>query len=212
MIKASKLLISMFLSAGLAQPSFAILKAGDKLIPFSLKGIDGKIATLTMENGRLTLVSSFTRDDGLPVTLKSHPAAVLIDFWATWCVPCRTSMPYMQMFYDTYKPKEGQTEGGLELFGIALDVKGSAVVKPFFLNQKLKFTYPMLADPGSAHDVPGIIFKTKDMSSRYQAVEIPVVYIIDSRGTIVHAHMGFKKEHVAEIEKAILDCLGQERK
>ena len=210
-MKASKLLIVLFLSAGLGQPSFAILKAGDKLIPFSLKGIDGKIATVILEDGRLTLVSSFIRD-GLPVTLKSHPAAVLIDFWATWCVPCRDSMPFMQKLYDTYKPGEEQTEGGLELFGVALDAKGSAIVKPFFLIQKLKFTYPMLADPGSAPEIPGIILKTKDMGSRYQAVEIPVVYIIDSRGTIVHAHMGFKKEHVAEIEKAILDCLGQERK
>ena len=209
MMKASKLLIAVFLAAGLARPSFAILKPGDKLIPFSLRGIDGKIATVTLEEGRLTLVSSFIRD-GQYVALKSHPAAVLIDFWATWCVPCRASMPYMQKFFDTYKPKEGQVEGGLELFGVALDAKGSAIVKPFY--KRLKFTYPMLADPGSAPDIPGIILNTKDMGSRYEAVEIPVVYIIDSQGTIVHAHMGFKKEHVIEIEKAIVGCVGQEKK
>ena len=209
MKKARGIIMALLFSALVGQPCFAILKAGDKLIPFSLKGIDGKTATVILEDGRLTLLSSSPDGSGAE-TRRSHPAAILIDFWATWCVPCRASMPYMQKFYDTYKPKGDQAEGGLELFGIALDAKGSAIVKPFY--KKLKFNYPMLADPGPESGAAGIILNTKDMATRYQAVEIPVVYIIDSGGTIVHAHLGFKKEHVAEIEKAILECLGPEKK
>ncbi len=209
MRKAGRIIAALLFAALAVCPSFAILKTGDKLIPFSLKGIDGKTATVFLEDGRLTLLSS-SPGGGSVETRKSHPAAILIDFWATWCVPCRASMPYMQKFYDTYKPQGDQPEGGLELFGIALDAKGSAIVKPFY--RKLKFNYPMLADPGSESGVAGIILNTKDMATRYQAVEIPVVYIIDSGGTIVHSHVGFKKGHVAEIEKAILECLGPGKK
>jgi len=210
MKKAVRMIAILLFGALAVRPSFAMLKTGDKLIPFCLKGIDGKIVTVFLEDGRLTLLSSSPGAGGSAETRKSHPAAVLIDFWATWCVPCRASMPYMQKFYDTYKPKGDQVEGGLELFGIALDAKGSAIVKPFY--RKLKFTYPMLADPGPDSGAAGIILNTKDMATRYEAVEIPVVYIIDSGGTIVHSHLGFKKEHVAEIERAILGCLGPEKK
>ena len=50
----------------------------------------------------------------------------------------------MQHLSETYRPAEGQAEGGLRVLGIALDDAGGKVVKPFY--QKLKITYPMLAD------------------------------------------------------------------
>jgi hypothetical protein len=83
MKKAGGLIIALLFGAFVGQPSFAILRAGNKLIPFSLKGIDGKTATVILEDGRLTLLSS-SPEGGGTVTRKSHPAAVLIDFWATW--------------------------------------------------------------------------------------------------------------------------------
>jgi thiol-disulfide isomerase/thioredoxin len=189
----------------LISPSFASLKTGAKFIPFSLKNVDGKDHTVTMEEGKLTLIVTETLAGETKVS-KSHPAGVLVDFWATWCVPCRKAMPHMQQLNETYKPADGETQGGLRVYGIALDEAGSKVVKPFY--RKLKINYPMLADPPSSPGPEGVIRTAKDMKKRYEVQEIPVVYLIDSSGTITHVHVGFKEEHIAELDKAINALLG----
>jgi len=191
----------------LFSPSFAVMKPGEKLIPFSLKNIDGKDYTVTMEGGRLTLIVAETVA-GETKIVKTHPAGVLIDFWATWCVPCRKAMPHMQKLNETYKPAEGQTDGGLRVLGIALDDAGGKVVIPFY--QKLKITYPMLADAPSGAAAPGVAATAKDMKKRYGVQEIPVVYLIDSTGTITHAHVGFKEEFIAGLDAAVKSVLGGE--
>jgi len=189
----------------LSSASFATLKAGAKFIPFSLKNVDGKDHTVTMEEGKLTLIVTETLGGETQVT-KSHPAGVLVDFWATWCVPCRKAMPHMQQLNETYKPADSETQGGLRVYGIALDEAGGKVVKPFY--QKLKITYPMLADPPSSTSPEGVVRAAKDMKKKYEVQEIPVVYLIDSSGTITHVHVGFKEEHIAELDKAINALLG----
>ena len=115
----------------------------------------------------------------------------------------------MQKLNETYKPADGQSEGGLRVLGIALDDAGGKVVKPFYA--KLKITYPMLADPPSAAAAPGIAATAKDMKKRYGVQEIPVVYLIDSTGTITHAHVGFKKEFVPELDAAVKAVVGRPR-
>lgn len=198
---AIALVIILFVSSF----SFAVMKPGEKLIPFSLKNVDGKDYTVTMEEGKLTLTVTETAAGGTKVT-KTHPAGILIDFWATWCVPCRKAMPHMQQLNETFKPAEGQADGGLRVFGIALDDAGGKVVKPFYA--KLKITYPMLADAPTAPAAAGVAATAKDMKKAYGIQEIPVVYLIDASGTITHAHVGFKEEHIAELDAAIKSILG----
>jgi thiol-disulfide isomerase/thioredoxin len=185
--------------------SFAVMKPGEKFIPFSLKNVDGKDYTVTVEGGKLTLTVTETVA-GQAKTTVTHPAGILIDFWATWCVPCRKAMPHMQRLSETYQPAEGQTAGGLRVFGIAIDDAGGKVVKPFYA--KLKITYPMLADAPSGPSAAGISATAKDMKKAYGVQEIPVVYLIDSTGTITHAHVGFKEEHIAELEAAVKALVG----
>lgn len=189
----------------LCSPSFGILKPGDKVIPFSLKNVDGKDYTVTVEAGRLTLIVAETAG-GETKTVKFHPAAVLIDFWATYCVPCRKAMPHMQQLNQTYRPAEGRTDGGLFVIGIALDEAGGKVVKPFY--QKLKITYPLLADPPGAAPAAGIAATAKDMKKRYAVQEIPVVYVIDAAGTITHAHVGATEAQMVELDAAVKSLVG----
>ena len=195
-----RIAVALALVLALSAPSFAVLKAGEKLIPFSLKNVDGKDYTVTVEDGRLTLIVAETVA-GETKVVKTHPAAVLIDFWATWCVPCRQAMPHMQKLNEAYKPAEGQADGGLRVLGIAIDDAGGKVVKPFYT--KLKITYPMLADAPTTPAAAGIAATAKDMKKAYGVQEIPVVYLIDATGTITHAHVGFKEAHIAELEAAV---------
>jgi thiol-disulfide isomerase/thioredoxin len=186
----------------------ALMKPGEKFRPFSLKNIDGKAYTVTMEDGRLTLLVA-ENVNGQQRVRETHPGAVLIDFWATWCVPCRAAMPYMQQIYDRYKPAPGQEKGGLILLGIDLDDQGSKVVRPFY--EKLKITYPMLADATTGPAPDGLIRSTREMGKVYEAQVIPVVYLIDAGGRIVHVHQGFKKEHIAELEEAVKKALSGDK-
>lgn len=197
---AARVSIAFLLVLALFSPSWAVMKPGEKLIPFSLKNVDGKDYTVSLEDGRLTLTVSETVG-GATQTVKSHPAGVLIDFWATWCVPCRKAMPHMQKLNETYGPAAGRTEGGLVVLGIAIDEAGGKAVRPFY--QKLRIAYPMLADPPTAAPGAGVAATAKDMKTRYGVQEIPVVYLIDATGTITHAHVGFKEEHIAGLDAAV---------
>lgn len=197
---AAKILGALAALVVLAAPSFAVLKPGDKVIPFSLKNIDGKDYTVTVVDGRLTLtVVEIVGGEAKAVT--THPAAVLIDFWATYCVPCRKAMPHMQQLNEAYKPAPGQAAGGLHVIGIALDEAGGKVVRPFY--QKLKITYPLLADAPTAAPPEGVAGTARDMKKRYGIQEIPVVYVIDATGTIVHAHVGANEAQMAELDAAV---------
>jgi thiol-disulfide isomerase/thioredoxin len=174
----------------------AVLQKNDKFLPFSLVSSLDDIYTVTLEDGKLTVKIQPMAGGEEKVI---HPDALLLDFWATWCVPCRKAMPHMQKLHEKYKPSESDGSGGLILLGISLDDKGNKVVKPFF--NKLGFTYPMLADPTEGSG--DVIRQARDMKSHYKVQAIPVVYLIDSRGIIQHAHTGFREKDIEDIEKVI---------
>ena len=182
----------------------AVLKKGNQFLAFSLISIEDKTVTVKLEENRLTVIEEFVKD-GKTIIEKSYPDAVMLDFWATWCIPCRAAMPYMEKLYEKYRAKEGQAKGGLELLGIAIDTRGSRVVKPFF--KRATISYRMLADPTKGSDGEGLIRTAKKMKSKYKVQEIPVVFLIDAKGTINHVHVGFNKNHMAKLEKAIKETL-----
>ena len=91
----------------------------------------------------------------------------LIDFWASWCVPCRTQGRQLVPLYDTYKSK------GFSVIAISLDTKAEAWKKAIEAD---KYTRTNLCD------LKGF---DSEISKRYGIVAIPRNFLLDSRGTII---------------------------
>src|SRR5512135_3347041 len=98
--------------------------------------------------------------DGKTVELKQLAGkVVVINFWATWCGPCRAEIPGMLEIYGKYKEK------GLEIVGVSLDQQGFSVVTPFV--QRMKIDYPIVVGDGGLVAAYG----------NFQA--IPTTFIVD---------------------------------
>ena len=95
---------------------------------------------------------------------------VLLNIWATWCLPCVEEMPSMEKLY-----KKLENEG-LEILAVSIDEAGAEVVRPFMKNHRLSFT--------ALTDTEG---KTKSL---YQITGVPESFIIDRDGIIVEKIIG----------------------
>jgi peroxiredoxin len=132
----------------------------------------------------------FTLDDasGNPIRLSEFRGrVVLLSFWATWCVPCNTELPWFMKFQETYKDR------GLAVLGVSLDDDGWKSVKPYIGGMKVN--YPVMIASG-------------DIVSRYGGLaSLPVTLIIDKSGRIAVTHIGLcpKNEYEAAINAMLAE-------
>ena len=109
---------------------------------------------------------------------------VLLDFWATWCPPCRASIPGMEKLYKKYSGK------GLVVLSISLDQGDWDSVKSFSTEHGI--TYPVLKG-------------TEDVASQFQVRTIPMLVIINKEGRTVKRYLGMGDDD--ELEKDIKSVL-----
>lgn len=107
---------------------------------------------------------------------------VLLDFWATWCAPCRKSMPELQALHEKYRNQ------GFMVAGISTDEGGEAKVKKFVASKK--YTYPIALD--AAKNPAWEAFGVR---------AIPAAFLLDREGRIVAQWTG--PLPVAEVEERI---------
>ena len=132
---------------------------------FSLNDIYGRLVTLNQFKGKV----------------------VLLDFWATWCSPCRREIPHLIELYKEYK---GQP---FTLIGIALDEGGVSEVKPFV--KKYHINYP-------------IVIGDTNVQRIYGGIQgIPTKFLIDKKGIIVKQYVGDMSRNMEGIEKKIKSLL-----
>jgi cytochrome c biogenesis protein CcmG, thiol:disulfide interchange protein DsbE len=122
-----------------------------------------------------------------PVKLSDYQGKLLyLDFWASWCVPCRQSFPWMNEMLAKY---EGN---GLRILGINVDKKAADAAK-FLERVPAKFEL--------AFDSEGRVPKS------YGVKAMPSSYLIAPGGQVIEVHRGFAEEDRAELERKIRQAL-----
>jgi len=133
----------------------------DTGVNFTLKGINGKTYNIKDYRGKV----------------------VLLDFWASWCGPCKISIPHFEKLYSQYKDK------GFVVLGIGLENAQNLIRASKILN----INYPVLQG-------------TQEIAQVFRIRAIPTTFLLDKEGEIIFAQMGFNNR-LPEILSEKIDSL-----
>ncbi len=137
-------------------------RSADKMPEFSLKDTSGNLVSSAQFKGKV----------------------LIVDFWATWCPPCRVEMPHFQELYEKYKDR------GLEIIGISLDVDPEDV-KEYVKEIGINYTI-LMADNKVQKAFGGLL-------------GLPTTFVIDRKGNIYKKYIGFTEKK--EFERAVAELL-----
>jgi len=163
----SAILVVSFMTAALGSP--AVAEAGAPP-DFKLQDLDGNWVTLSEQLG----------DD-----------VVYVTFWATWCVPCRREMPYLQALFEELGDK------GLTIIGVNTDPPSTtSKIKPYI--KRYKISYSMVLDPDN------------NVLDKYNPTrELPYAVLIDRTGNVAEIFPGYRKGDEAILRDKVIELLGE---
>lgn len=130
---------------------------------FELKDVNGRTVRLSAYRGQV----------------------VLLNFWATWCGPCKIEIPWFVEFQRTFKDR------GFTVIGVSVDEDGWDAVRPFLAARQVN--YP-------------VVIATPEVEMKYGGVEaLPMSFLIDREGRIASTHVGLvtKKTYEDEIRRLL---------
>jgi len=133
---------------------------------FSLKSFDGKEITLSHLKGKV----------------------VLLDFWATWCGPCKESIPHLIQLYKNYR------ESGFEVVGMNIDKGDGEAVRRFVMSMDIP--YPVVNTP-------------EDVVRSYRVTGIPATFLIDKEGKIREKVVGFSGAIAQQLNTKVADLTSE---
>jgi peroxiredoxin len=128
----------------------------------------------------VTVASDFSLQDmsGKTVKLSDYKGkVVLLEFWATWCPPCRASVPGLQKLHMAYKDK------GLVLLAVSMDEGGLDEVRSFIKESGITYT---------------VLKGTEDVAMKYDVRSIPMMLVLNKEGKIAKRYLGMGSDEDLE--------------
>jgi thiol-disulfide isomerase/thioredoxin len=125
----------------------------------------------------------------LPTDLRAYEGkVVIVDFWASWCAPCRRSFPWLNAMHDRY------ADDGLVILAVNMDQDRGAADR-FLADYPAHFT---------------VVFGEGDtLAKDFDVMAMPSSYLIGRDGQLLRRHLGFMVKDQDEYEAAISDALGR---
>ena len=108
---------------------------------------------------------------------------VMVNFWATWCVPCRQEMPHLQALYDRYNGL------GFELLAVNVEKNNAEGARKWL--EETPVTFPVLFDPEN------------QVTKLYKVQTMPSTVIIGRNGTMRFIHQGYKPGYEGEYQTEV---------
>ncbi len=129
---------------------------------------------------------AFSERDEADNRVEFQGKIVLVNFWASWCKPCKEELPALERLYQKYQ------ERGFEVVGINIDKEEKHVAR--FLSRH-PVTFSVLLDPDAS------------VIAAYHARAMPTSFLIDRKGTIRWVKFGFSKSQIPLFENEISNLL-----
>lgn len=142
------------------------VRVGSQAPNFQLYDLHGRLVTLSDYRGRI----------------------VFLNFWATWCGPCKIEMPAMEELYRLFNRND------FEILAVSTDQQGVAVTRPF--SEEMGLTFPILHDSDFRVGVA------------YGARTLPMTFLLDRRGVVTHRIFGardWQSPEALALIKTLLD-------
>ena len=166
--RGAALLCALLGSLGMSAPGIA-LEAGDEAPQFSGRRLDG----------------------GSPIALSAYRGKVVyVDFWASWCPPCRQALPLIDSLRTEF------ADGSFAVLAVNVDRDSQDGLR--FL-EKHPVGYPSVADPKG------------QLPQAFGLETMPTSYLIDRKGVIRYVHRGFRKGDVKKLRREIGALVGGTR-
>ncbi len=155
-------------------------------------GQEKKAETAALAEGSFIAEHDFTLKDmlGNEFVLSEQSGLIILDFWATWCPPCRAELPVLQQLHEQFK------DNGLTIVGISTEP--SETIQKFIdemATNGVNLNYKMVLDPGGK------------VTQAFGIKNIPSTYIIGKDGELLRHEIGFSPELVDEFHKLIKEQL-----
>lgn len=121
-----------------------------------------------------------------PALEAQHGKVVLVDFWASWCGPCRQALPAYEKLRQEYGAR------GFEVIGINVDQHPRDRETAL---KVLHLSYPQVADAQGA------------LAERYDVAGMPASYLLDRHGVVRQVHVGFEEQDIEPLRKTVAQLL-----
>ena len=156
-----------------------------RILPLAVAGLllSTQPAAAILQKGDKAPAIKLVTTSGQPVTLANYKGYVLVmDFFATWCIPCKESIPHMNALNRKYGKQ------GLQVLGVSVDEGGEREVKNFIAERKIG--YP-------------VAIAGEDLQTEYGLRSIPTIYVINKKGIVAEKFQGFSDQTGRAMEDAI---------